>query len=54
MLSVKEAARYLGSSVWFVRDQVWSKRLPKIMFGNRLVFDIQDFDKFIEAQKSLA
>ena len=54
MLSIKDAAKYLGSSVWFVRDQVWSKRLPKIMFGNRLVFDRQDLDKFIESQKSLA
>ena len=54
MLSVKEAAKYLGSTVWFVREQVWSKRLPKLMFGNRLVFDRVDLDRFIERAKQVA
>jgi excisionase family DNA binding protein len=51
MLSVKDAAAYLGSSVWFVRNLVWDRKLPRLRFGIRLVFDRIDLDAYIEARK---
>jgi excisionase family DNA binding protein len=51
MFNVKEAAAYLGSTVYFVRTLVWERRLPKVKFGKRLVFDRADLDEFIEKEK---
>lgn len=51
MLTVKSAADYLGSTVWFVRNLVWNRELPKLMFGRRLVFDRTDLDAYVEKRK---
>ena len=51
MLNVEDAAAYLGSSIWFVRSLVWDRKLPKLKFGNHLVFDLKDLDAYIEARK---
>ncbi|MGB9473073.1 MAG: helix-turn-helix domain-containing protein [Candidatus Acidiferrum sp.] len=53
MLPIKEAAAYLGATVWFVRNEVWNLRLPHVKFGNRLVFDRVDLDAYIERKKSM-
>jgi excisionase family DNA binding protein len=54
MLTVKDAAAYLGTTVWFIRSQVWDRKLPALKFGKRLVFDRADLDAFVEAQKRAA
>jgi excisionase family DNA binding protein len=51
MLTIKGAATYMGTTVWFVRALVWERKLPKIKFGNRLVFDRADLDAYIEGRK---
>lgn len=51
MLPIRDAAKYLGATVWFVRSQVWDRKLPFLKFGNRLVFDRVDLDSYIEAKK---
>jgi excisionase family DNA binding protein len=51
MLNVRDAATYLGSTVWFVRNLVWDRKLPRVQFGKRLVFDRADLDAFIETKK---
>jgi excisionase family DNA binding protein len=54
LLTVNEAAVYLGSTTWFVRSLVWDRKLPKLKLGKRLVFDRVDLDKFIDALKEAA
>ena len=51
MLPIQDAAKYLGATVWFVRSQVWDRKLPFLKFGNRLVFDRTDLDDFIIRSK---
>lgn len=54
MLDIKAAALYLGTTVRFMRSLVWDRKLPKLKFGKKYVFDRQDLDKFIEQQKRAA
>ena len=54
MLTVKQAAAYLGATVWFVRNLAWNKAIPYLTFGHRMVFDRVDLDHFIEKQKQAA
>ena len=51
LLNVRAAAVYLGCTVWFVRSLAWSKAVPHIVLGKRLLFDRQDLDRYIDNQK---
>lgn len=54
LLNVKEAALYLGTTIWCVRSLVWKKELRGLRIGQRLVFDRVDLDSFIEKLKRAA
>jgi len=56
LLSVREAARYLGVAVWCLRSLVWEKQLTPVKIGasRRFVFDRADLDAYIERQKKAA
>ena len=54
MLTVKEAASYLGATVWFIRELVWGRKVRSLKFGKRIVFDRADLDAFVEQQKLAA
>lgn len=51
LLNVRQAAAYLGATVWFVRSLVWASAIPHVVFGKRILIDRQDLDKFIENSK---
>ena len=51
LLRIKEAAEYLGASVWFVRTLVWEDKIPFLHLGQRFVIDRADLDRFIDASK---
>lgn len=51
LLNVKQAAAYIGATVWFMRTLVWEKEIPSVMFGNRLLFDRADLDRLVEQRK---
>jgi hypothetical protein len=57
MLTIPQAATYLGARPFFVRTLCWEFRkgggpgLPHLIFGKRIVIDKADLDKFIESQK---
>jgi excisionase family DNA binding protein len=51
LLGIKDAARYLGATVWFVRSLIWAGTVPHLRLGKRHVIDITDLDKFITDQK---
>lgn len=52
LLTLKAAAQYLSVHIWFLRTQVWERRIPFLKLGNRLLFDIKDLDNFVEVQKT--
>ena len=52
LLGVRETAAYLGATIWFVRTIAWSKAIPTVTFGSRLLFDRADLDAFVERSKS--
>jgi excisionase family DNA binding protein len=51
LLSVVEAAAYLGVSAWHVRRLVWGGDLPAVRLGRLVRLDRIDLDKFIDEQK---
>jgi len=54
LLSAEEAGRYLGfRSAWPIRELAWKGMLPVVRIGKRrIMFDVQDLDKFVEQQKT--
>jgi excisionase family DNA binding protein len=52
LLGVRDAAVYLGCTVWFVRSLVWNGEIPSCRLGKRLLIDRQDLDTYIEGAKT--
>ena len=51
LLSLKEAGIILGVSTATARRLVWQGRLPVVKLSRRILVDVQDVDKLIEASK---
>jgi excisionase family DNA binding protein len=54
LLDVKMAAHYLTTSVWGIRELIYSKAIPHIRLGKKILIDRVDLDKFVEKQKAAA
>ncbi len=54
LVSLKDAAKYLGCAHWAVRTLVWSKELVPIRIGRRDCLDLRDLDAWIERKKKAA
>jgi excisionase family DNA binding protein len=54
LLNIRDAAAYLAATVWFMRELVWSRRIPFLKVGNKYAFDRADLDAFVNAQKTAA
>jgi excisionase family DNA binding protein len=52
LLGVESAAEYLSTTTWAMRKLAWSKTVPHIKLGTRILFDIQDLDAFISRAKN--
>lgn len=52
LYTIKEAALYLGRSVWSMRELVWSGKIPFIKDGRKFYFDIKDLDDYIDRNKT--
>ncbi len=52
LYSVPEAACYLGRTVDGLREMLWAGKLPYIKDGRRVLLDVQDMDRYIEANKT--
>ena len=52
LLTLPEAARYLGCTLWSVRDLIWKGQLPYTRFGKRFQVDVQDLDAMIDREKT--
>ncbi len=51
LLTLAEAAEYLGRSIWAVRELIWKGSLPCVRFDRRVHLDINDLDRWIEQNK---
>ena len=51
LLSEKEAATYLGRSLWAVREMRYAGKLSFIKDGKRVLFDVLDLNDWIEKSK---
>jgi excisionase family DNA binding protein len=52
LLNLREAAFYLGVSVWTLRGMLHNGDLPYVRAGRRLLVDRQDLDRWIDAHKT--
>jgi hypothetical protein len=55
LYTLKEAAEYLGRSVWGMRDLIWKQVIPVVKqpMCRKIYLDINDLDKFIEKNKAV-
>jgi excisionase family DNA binding protein len=50
LLTIKQAAVYLGAAVWAIRQLLWSKEVRHVRIGRRYLIDRDDLDSFIDAR----
>ncbi len=53
LLPLPEAARYLGCTLWSVRELIWKGQLPYTRIGRRFQVDVRDLDEFVERKKMI-
>ena len=51
LLTVKEAAKYIGRTESAVRELVWNQKLPHIRCDRRVMLDIRDLDRWIDENR---
>jgi len=54
LVSVEDAARYLGVKKSTTYSWAWRRKIPSVKMGRRLLFDQEDLDRMIEAGKRAA
>ena len=52
LLSLKNAARYMGRTVWGMRELYWASKIPMVKDGKKIYFDVRDLDAYIDRFKS--
>ena len=54
LLTLKQAAAYLGLTTWAMRERIWAGHIPVVRFprGRKQYIDIRDLEKFIEKNKT--
>ena len=55
LYTLKEGAAYLGRSEWGMRELIWAGAIPivKPREARKIFLDINDLDRFVEANKSV-
>ncbi|MBU2227463.1 MAG: helix-turn-helix domain-containing protein [Proteobacteria bacterium] len=55
LYTLKEGAEYLGRSEWGMRELIWAGVIPvvKPRTARKIFLDVQDLDRFVEANKSI-
>ena len=52
LYSLPEAAKYLGRTLWSMRELIWKGSIPIVREGKRIFIDIQDLDSYILKNKT--
>ena len=53
LVSIKDAAAYLGARVWAVRQMLRKRELPYVPVGRGFKIDKIDLDRWIESERRL-
>jgi predicted site-specific integrase-resolvase len=55
LLPLKDAAQWLGLTVWAMRERIWAGQIPVVQFpnGRKQYIDIMDLEKFIQKNKRI-
>ena len=55
LLPLKDAAAWLGLSLWAMRERIWAGSIPVVQFpgGRKQYIDTQDLERFIEQNKRI-
>ena len=55
LYTLKEAAQYLGRSVWGMRELIWEGKIPVVREegGRKIFVDILDLTAYVEANKAV-
>jgi len=51
LLTLPEAALYLGCTLWSVRELIWKGQLAYTRFGKRFQVDRRDLDELVDRAK---
>jgi predicted site-specific integrase-resolvase len=53
LLPLKEAAKWLGLTVWAMRERIWAGQIPVVQFpgGRKQYIDVKDLEAFIQNNK---
>jgi len=53
LLPLKDAAQWLGLTVWAMRERIWAGQIPVVQFpgGRKMYVDTQDLEQFIIKHK---
>ena len=53
LLPLKDAADWLGLTVWAIRERIWAGQIPVVQFpdGRKQYIDVQDLETFIQSNK---
>ena len=53
LLPLKDAAQWLGLTVWAMRERIWSGDIPVVQFpgGRKMYVDRLDLETFIDRNK---
>ena len=53
LLPLKQAAEWLGLTVWAMRERIWAGDIPVVQFpgGRKMFIDTQDLETFISDNK---
>jgi excisionase family DNA binding protein len=54
LLTISQAAKYLATSSWMVRDLLRRGAVPTVRIGKRINVDISDLDRYISSIKTKA
>jgi hypothetical protein len=55
LLPLKDAAQWLGLTVWAMRERIWAGQIPVVQFpgGRKQYVDVQDLEAFIQKNKKV-
>ena len=53
LLPLKDAAAWLGLTIWAMRERIWAGQIPVVQFpgGRKQYIDVQDLENFIQKNK---
>ena len=53
LLPLKDAAQWLGLTLWAMRERIWAGQIPVVQFpgGRKQYVDIRDLEAFIQKNK---